>query len=475
MDIYSGYSQLNRYREAKGRVRIALYVRCSSDEQKKSGYTIKDQLDYGYLFAKENELIVVDEYIDEGVSATLEIQKRKSLARLIEDAIEGKFDIIVVKCIDRFFRSVEEYYACQKQLRKAGVSWLSIEEPDLDPEDTDASFKINISLTLAEFEAKKTSKRIHFNNKMRIQNKQVVTGQQCFHFPWMVVGEPRNKRLARNMDKAEMLYDLLDYFETHQSKSKTISYINIKYGESISVKSLGFLLTDTLLYGEYKGVENYVEPFITKERFYNIQDILKRNAVYSPNREKVYIFSGIIKCRCCGNILVGCANGGKYKVQSYRCNKKRLYGTCDNNHSVSEKKIEQQLLNNLERYIGNEIARIESIQEKKNPATDNTKKIESIKKEMQRLNKMYRKGRIEEEDYDKEYAVLEKDLKVLLSKEEDTEPKNLDSLKMLLESDFKTIYNALDKEHKKAFWKRTIKELTIDENRRIVEESIIFF
>ena len=62
MDIYSGYSQLNRYREAKGRVRIALYVRCSSDEQKKSGYTIKDQLDYGYLFAKENELIVVDEY-----------------------------------------------------------------------------------------------------------------------------------------------------------------------------------------------------------------------------------------------------------------------------------------------------------------------------------------------------------------------------------------------------------------------------
>ena len=471
--MYQQYSQLSRYREAKGRVRICIYARCSSDEQKKSGYTIKDQLDYGYLFAKENELIVVNEYIDEGVSATLEIQKRKSLAQLIEDAKAGKFDIIVVKCIDRFFRSVEEYYVAHKQLRKAGVTWLSIEEPDLDAEDPDASFKINISLTLAEFEAKKTSKRIHFNNKMRIQNKQVITGK--FLFPWKVVGELRNRHLERNMDKSDMVYDLLDYFETHQSKSKTVTYINMKYGMDMDVKTLTNILEDTLLYGEYKGVPGYVEPFITKERFDGIQAIIKRNARYSTQKPNTFLFAGILKCRCCGSNLVGNANTGtKHLVLSYRCNKQRINGTCKNNQSTSERKIEKQLLANIENYITNEIAKVESIEEKDSPAVDNTKKINAIKKEMERLNKMYRKGRMEEEEYDEEYAALERNLKALTDVEKPKE-RNLEPLKQLLESDFRSIYDALDKDHKKAFWRRTIKEFKLTESKKIDIDSLIFF
>jgi DNA invertase Pin-like site-specific DNA recombinase len=128
-------------------IRIAKYARCSSDEQKKNGYTIGDQLSLMDDFCSDYQLVSVGEYVDEGVSATLEISKRKALAQMIEDAKAGKFDIIVIKCIDRFFRSVEEYYAAQKQLRQSGVTWISIEEPDLDPEDPDAAFKINIYLT----------------------------------------------------------------------------------------------------------------------------------------------------------------------------------------------------------------------------------------------------------------------------------------------------------------------------------------
>ena len=156
------YKQLKRYRDEKGRVRIAKYSRCSSDEQKKNGYTVKDQLDFIEIFARENELIVVDEYVDEGISATLEISKRKSLAQLIEDAKAGKFDIVVFKCIDRFFRSVGEYYECQKQLQKAGVTWLSIEEADLDPQDDDAAFKIT-QTTPHAYDAKSVcvSRRCH--------------------------------------------------------------------------------------------------------------------------------------------------------------------------------------------------------------------------------------------------------------------------------------------------------------------------
>lgn len=470
------YKQLERYREEKGRVRMAKYTRCSSDEQKKNGYTIKDQSDFIELFAKENELIVVGEYVDEGISATLEINKRKALAQLIKDAKAGKFDIVVFKCIDRFFRNVAEYYECQKQLQKAGVTWLSIEEADLDPQDDDAAFKINIYLTMAEYEARKTSKRIRFNNKMRVKNKQVVTGSQCFLFPWKVVGEKRNRHLEKDMDMAERLYDLLDHFEMHQSKSGTLEYYNSKYDNPMSYCTLTNLLTDTLLYGEYKGISDYVLPYITKQRFDGIQAILKRNARHPKNPNRVFLFSGMIKCPKCGCNLTGNFYHRERitPIYHYRCNKHRQDKSCDYNVALNEKKLEKQLLDNLHLYINNEIIKVETISEKKNPAIDNTNKIAAIKKEMQRLNTMFRKGRIEEEEYDKDFAVLDADLKKLEEVEKPKE-RDLTPLKEILNSDWREIYNALDKPHKKAFWRKIIKSFSVDDNKQIIPDSIIFF
>ena len=474
--MYGSYKQLLRYQERNRVIRIAKYVRCSSDEQKKNGYTIGDQLGLIDEFADENELVAVGEYVDEGISATLEISKRKALAQLIEDAKAGKFDIVVFKCIDRFFRNVGEYYECQKQLRAAGVTWISIEESDLDPDDDDAAFKINIYLTMAEYEAKKTSKRIRFNNKMRIKNKQVITGSQCFLFPWVVTGEKRNRYLIKDKQNEEMTHDILDFYETHQSKAATLGYINIKYGMKMTLSTLTNFLSDTLLYGEYKGVPDYVEPYITKERFDRIQDIMTRNARISRSPNHTFLFSGLIKCPCCGNNLSGNyvkLNGGKYSAFIYRCNAARTQKICSFTSSVSERKLEKQLLENLEQYITNEVIRVETIEEIQ-PTNNNAIKAEKLKMEMDRLNMMFRKGRIEEEEYDTEYFKIEKKLKDIDVSE--APPKqDLDAIKGILETDYRGIYAKLTKENKKAFWRSFIKEFTLDKNRKIVPESIIFF
>ena len=473
------YKQLERYRQEGRPIRMAKYVRCSSDEQKKNGYTINDQLDLVEEFGQEFELIGAGEYVDEGISATLEINKRKALAQLIKDAKAGKFDIVVFKCIDRFFRNVGEYYECQKQLRKAGVTWLSIEESDLDPEDDDAAFKINIYLTMAEYEAKKTSKRIRFNNKMRVKNKQVTTGAQCFHFPWTVVGEKKNRHLVKDEEKAPILMDLLDYFETHQNKSGTLGYINLKYALAMSMDSLHGILTDTLLYGEYKGVADYVEPYITKERYDKIQGILARNARTFADTDRVYLFSGLIKCPSCHKNLSGnyTISNGKYECRFYRCNYARVKKICPHTGSSAEKKLEKQLIANLGKYINNEIVKVEALKEIDAPAVANREReIKELQQEMDRLNMMFRKGRIEEDEYDRDYMKLEKALNKLQAIEEgEAQERNLDALKGLLETDYKTIYDNLDREHRKAFWRNIIKEFTVDENNKIVPDSIIFF
>ncbi len=472
--MYGSYKQLLRYQERNRVIRIAKYARCSSDEQKKNGYTIGDQLNLIDEFAADNELVSVGEYVDEGISATLEISKRKDLARMIDDAKAGKIDIIVFKCIDRFFRNTEEYFVAQKQLRAAGVTWISIEESDLDPDDPDAAFKIQIYLAMAEYEAKKTSKRIRFNNKMRIKNKQVVTGTQCFLFPWEVTGEKRDRHLIKSKDHEEMTMDVLDFFEKHQSKAATLGYINIKYGLKMTMNTLNAFLTDTLLYGEYKGVPDYVEAYITKERFDRIQDIAKRNARACVSPDRVFLFSGLVKCPDCGRNLAGNFHkNGVYETYNYRCNAARTQKICSFTGGISERKLERQLLDNLEQYIGNEIIRVTSVEEIRQ-TSNGIAKIEKIKAEMDRLNLMFRKGRITEEEYDTDYMKLDKKLKSIDTHEEPPK-RDLDSLKGLLETDYRGIYKQLTKENKKAFWRRTIKEFTMDENKKIIPESIIFF
>ena len=473
--MYGSYKQLERLRASGKVIRYVSYARCSSDEQKKNGYTIGDQTDLADTFGAENELVCVGKFIDEGISATLEISKRKDLANLIEFAKAGKMDLVVFKCIDRFFRSVEEYYACQKQLREAGVTWISIEEPDLDPDDADAAFKINIYLSMAEYEARKTSKRIRFNNKNRIKNKQVITGSQCFLFPWKVAGEKRHRHLIKSKEHEEMTYDILDFYEKHQSKAATLGYVNIKYGRKMAMNTLNNLLADTLLYGEYKGVPDYVEPYITKERFDRIQEIVKRNVRKSHAPGRTFLFGGLVKCPGCGNNLVGnyAKTCGKYETYVYRCNYARVQKRCSFTGSISERKIEKQLLDNLGKYIGNEVIKVESITEEQQK-NKNIEKANKLKEEMDRLNTMFRKGRIDEEEYDKEYYALDKKL-MKIDVDEKPPERDLDALKGLLETDYRGLYSQLTKENKKAFWRRIMKEFAIDEHKKIVPESIIFF
>ena len=141
--------------------------------------------------------------------------------------------------------------------------------------------------------------------------------------------------------------------------------------------------------------------------------------------------------------------------------------------SVSEKKIEAQLLDNLGQYIGNEVIKVESIEEA-HQKSNNTAKIEKIKAEMDRLNMMFRKGRIEEEEYDTDYLKLEKKLNAI-DIEETPPQRDLDALKGIMETDYRGLYSQLTKENKKAFWRRIIREFAIDEDKKIAPDSIIFF
>lgn len=66
---------------------------------------------------------------------------------------------------------------------------------------------------------------------------------------------------------------------------------------------------------------------------------------------------------------------------------------------------------------------------------------------------------------DDEYLQEDRELKALIEKAEKTalpEPRNIESLKELLNSDFRSLYESLIEEEKQLFWARLIQEIKLD-------------
>ena len=137
-------------------------------------------------------------------------------------------------------------------------------------------------------------------------------------------------------------------------------------------------------------------------------------------------------------------------------------------------RMEKALLNNLNRYINNHITHVK-ITANTNTHTDGVKNsIANLQAEMNRLNTMYRKGRVKEDEYDREYEALERQLGEL--QESLTPAENRDVTvyeELLAQDDWKQLYNALNKENQRAFWRKYIKAIKLDNEGKI--DEIIFF
>ena len=93
-----------------GILRVGLYERVSTTEQSLNGYSIETQISNLEEYAKKNKMKIVDHYTDEGISGAKPPLKRPALKRLLEDVKAGKIDMILFTKLDRWFRSVKEYF-----------------------------------------------------------------------------------------------------------------------------------------------------------------------------------------------------------------------------------------------------------------------------------------------------------------------------------------------------------------------------
>ena len=114
---------------------------------------------------------VLDKYIDEGITGT-QAKKRPAFLQMIEDAKQGKFDLIVTREVCRFARNTVDTLVTTRELKNIGVEVYFVED-NIWTMDGDGELRLTIMATLAQEESRKVSERVKAGQQISRQNGMV--------------------------------------------------------------------------------------------------------------------------------------------------------------------------------------------------------------------------------------------------------------------------------------------------------------
>lgn len=443
--------------------RAALYVRVSTEEQV-HGYSLQAQ-EYNLVqYATEHGYKISGIYRDEGNSARKDITKRKVVLQLLEDVKADKLDLILFIKLDRWTRNVESYHRVQRILDAHNVSWQTTLE-DYETLTANGRFKVNIMLSVNESESDRTSERIKFVFEgKRLRKEWCFTGGPG-QWPYGYMPEVIDgvKRCVKNPETEAIVQDFWDYVVKYNSVRKAGMYCCEKYGITRHYRSWMVTARNELYTGTFHGVEDYCPAYIDRKDWERIilgHDIIKK----TQRPERVYLFTGLIRCPCCGNTLKSTfktyPKDRSIEYNGYRCNNARLR-ICSFSHQLSEKKIEKQLLANIRNDLEQFVVRAEAEQNNKR-RKPKAKDIVSLSEQLRRLNVIYMSGNISDEEYGTETKRLRNAIDQARAEEAEQRAPNLQAIKDFLNSDFLSTYDILEKEDQRRFWRSLIEEIYID-------------
>lgn len=435
-------------------IRCALYDRVSTELQAVAGLSLEAQQKALIDYAHAHNYEIVGIYTDEGLTARKKLQNRKELLRLLDDVKQDKIDLILVTKLDRWFRNIKDYHNTQEILEAHNCNWKTIYE-EYDTTTANGRFAINIMLSVNENECDRDSDRIKEVFRLKIARNEWLNGKNpCGYI------QNAEHRLIKDPAKMELVQDMFDTYFTNFSKTRTITYIRDKYPDAPSGSNMSKMFQHEIYTGIRNGIQ-ICEGYITKEQFDLIQ---KTSGLRRRNIEnRTYLFSKLIRCPHCNQCLTAFhkknvkKSGNTYYYKSYRCSNK---WTDHPKPSVSESVVERYLLDNIEQELDRQI----TFAQKNRPVKNNAAKIQRLKKELNNLNILFQKGRIELDYYDREYSRIEAEINELNVIYIDFEKAS-----KTFSGDWKALYGTLDDEGKKAFWLSCIDAILMDKSHKLAE------
>ena len=160
-------------------MRVAIYARVSTREQKEHGYSVPGQIRQLNKFAESKNWTVVGEYVDAGVSA--KDMNRPELQRMLKDVEEGLIDVILVKALDRLTRSVLDLYKILEYREKNDCKFKSATEI-YDTTTAVGRMFITIVSAISQWERENLAERVAFGFVEKAESGRYPRGSEAYGF-----------------------------------------------------------------------------------------------------------------------------------------------------------------------------------------------------------------------------------------------------------------------------------------------------
>lgn len=374
--------------------KAVIYARFSCGRQTEQ--SIEGQLRKCHAYAKEHDIVVVNEYVDR--ARTARNDNRPFFQKMLSDSENSEWDYVIVYAIDRFSRDDGDYGADKRILRNNGVTLLSATETiGMNADGTENLGGIlteGLLVALAKYYSRELSQKIRRGQYESIQKGNYLGGSIVYGYKVVdkkICVEPEQAEVVRMIfelySKGNSAFDIADIL-----KEKGL---NNSKGQPFKPNGIMKMLKNTKYIGTYafgdQVVEDYHQAIVDKNLFFLVQERIDKNKM-SPARLKArdeFILSGKLFCGYCKHAMIG-ESGTSHTGQShyyYKCGHRKRGGDC-NKKTIKKDVLEdiviretlKQILNGS--VINDIVTEILAIQESQRDISELT----LLRKELEKVN-----------------------------------------------------------------------------------------
>ena len=440
-------------------IRVACYERVSTEEQSKHGLSIDAQIAVLGRWVTDQHHILVGHYTDAGVSGGKPIDKRPAMWRLLQDIQSGLVDLVIFTKLDRWFRSLKNYYKAQEILDSSHCAWQAIDE-DYETLTASGRFKVNIMLSVAENERERTSERIKAVFDFRAARGEFLSGGHAVPCGYKLEG----KHLIKDPEREPAVNRLFEMILAGVPTGTAVRQVREEYQGLPCYTHMCRMIYNPHYAGIHNGQSGFCPQYITEAQH---EIILQRRGTRTPKHpETPYYYSGIVCCPVCGRKMASTRSIIRNKLYVYYfCTNGQLDRDCPFTGRLEENRLERALMGLL--FTPGEIV-IDSIKPAQKPEKPplNPKEIEG---KMKRLAETYTDGLIDRDTYKRKLADLTQQLQT--AREAPSRPAEpvSERVREFLQGDVQTVYGRFTRAEKRRFWHTLLLGMKADASYQITD------
>lgn len=470
--------------------RVAIYIRVSTEEQAKEGFSINAQKEKLVKFAESQDWDIVGLYIDEGISA--KDMNRPELQQMMVGIQNKEIDVVLVYKLDRLTRAVNDLHSLLEQFDKYNVGFRSATEV-FDTTSAIGRLFITIVGAMAQWERENLGERVSMGKEQKARQGEYNNTNGVYGYDYV------DGKLVPNAYEVAILNEMYDKYIQGWSVRRICADLlarnipgkrNGRWGPSTVTSILKSpLYIGDITFGYHRKrthmfrIGGNHEPIVTEEKFYEAAAIRNKRQKFMARKLSGddVIFGEILYCKLCGR-KVGPMQRHRTDniVQvAYICNGRRDI-TC-NAPSFTQHILERVFLEELETIVNTPIdyGRLENDLVTNNIST-NVKnygsELEKLKIKKKKLLDLLIDETITKDEYSakiKEVNELEKYYKDEMDKNVPINPKIETIVKLKeMKKNIRTIldgWEQLPNSQKKMFIMKFIERIEVYNNKRKYE------